>query len=83
MRRVISEDAMRRALARMDEEQSRKWLRPALMRSVSDALDQPWILDIDATIKTLFGHQVSFRQGDLPAGYLCHFWWLHYGRVVV
>ena len=33
MRRVISEDAMRRGLARMDEEQSRKWLRPALMRS--------------------------------------------------
>ena len=52
MRRVISEDAMRRALARMDEEQSRKWLRPALMRSVSDVLDRPWILDIDATIKT-------------------------------
>jgi len=35
MRQVISEDAMRRALARMDEEQSAKWLRPALMRSAS------------------------------------------------
>ena len=51
MRRVISEDAMRRALSRMNEEQSAKWLRPAPMRSVSDVLDRPWILHIDASIK--------------------------------
>jgi hypothetical protein len=52
MRRVISEDDMRRGLARMDEEQSRKSLRPALIRSVRDALDRPWILGINANIRT-------------------------------
>ncbi|MFM7188067.1 MAG: hypothetical protein ACKO14_09650 [Armatimonadota bacterium] len=38
MNRIISEDAMRRALTRIEEEQSRQWLRPALRNSVHTAL---------------------------------------------
>jgi len=53
LRRVISEDVMRRALLRIDQEQSDKWLRPALMRSVSDVLERPWILDIDSQHQNL------------------------------
>ena len=33
------------------------WLRPQLLSSVRAALDTPWILDIDTTVKTLFGQQ--------------------------
>jgi len=57
MTKIISEDALRRALARMDAEQSANWLKPQLLKSVQGVLDQPWILDIDTTIKTVFGKQ--------------------------
>ena len=57
MRKIVSEDTLRRALARMSANQSQDWLRPQLLNSVQPALDSPWILDIDTTIKTLFGQQ--------------------------
>jgi Transposase DDE domain group 1 len=57
MSKIVSEDALRRALARMSADQSRIWLRPQLLSSVQAALNTPWILDIDTTIKTLFGKQ--------------------------
>lgn len=59
MQRVVSEDGLRRALARIDEAASSAWLLAALMRSVRDALDKPWILDIDASIKPLYGRQTE------------------------
>ena len=57
MSKIVSEDSLRRALVRMSAEQSRNWLRPQLLASVQGALDTPWILDIDTTVKTLFGKQ--------------------------
>jgi hypothetical protein len=57
MDKIVSEDALRRALARMSADQSRDWLGPQLLSSVRAALDTPWILDIDTTVKTLFGQQ--------------------------
>ena len=57
MSKIVSEDTLRRALARMSADQSQGWLRPQLLTSVRAALDTPWILDIDTTIKTLFGQQ--------------------------
>jgi hypothetical protein len=41
----------------MGADESQDWLRPQLLSSVQAALDSPWILDIDTTIKTLFGQQ--------------------------
>jgi hypothetical protein len=57
MSKIVSEDSLRRALARMSAEQSQDWLRPQLLSSVQAALNSPWILDIDTTVKTLFGKQ--------------------------
>ena len=57
MSKIVSEDSLRRALARMSAEESRDWLRPQLLSSVQAALNSPWILDIDTTVKTLFGKQ--------------------------
>jgi len=57
MTKIVSEDALRRALARLSADESRNWLRPQLLSSVEAALNTPWILDIDTTIKTLFGKQ--------------------------
>ena len=44
-----------RALARIDEQSSQVWLRLTLLSSVRDALDRDWILDIDASVKPLYG----------------------------
>ena len=57
MRRVISEDALRRALAATAQAEGVAWLDGHLNDSVAPLLDAPWILDIDTTIKPLYGKQ--------------------------
>ncbi|MFP5231107.1 MAG: hypothetical protein ACLGQX_00615 [Acidobacteriota bacterium] len=58
-------------MARLSAEESRNWLRPQLLSSVQAALDTPWILDIDTTVKTLFGRQsgaeVSYNPHEAGA----------------
>jgi hypothetical protein len=66
MGKVISEDALRRAVARLEPQASEHWQRQALMHSVRAALDRPWIMDIDASIKPLFGHQEGAELGFNP-----------------
>ncbi|MDP2165600.1 MAG: hypothetical protein Q8S26_00865, partial [Azonexus sp.] len=41
LNRIVSEDALRRALERIDEPASTAWMRPALLHSVREALDKP------------------------------------------
>ena len=67
MNKVISEDALRRALERIDEAPSAAWLRPSLMHSVAEALDRPWVLDIDASVKPLYGRQEGAQIGYNPS----------------
>jgi Transposase DDE domain group 1 len=64
--RIVSEDALRRALARIEPSDSRQWLRDRLMHSVREALDRPWVLDIDASIKPLYGRQEGAELGYNP-----------------
>jgi hypothetical protein len=54
MNKVISEDALRRALLAI---QGVGWLDGHLHESTGPLLDVPWILDIDTTIKPLYGKQ--------------------------
>ena len=66
MNKVVNEDALRRALQRLDEAASAAWLRPNLMHSVRQALDRPWVLDIDASIKALYGGaQIGYNPSKL------------------
>jgi hypothetical protein len=55
--KVISEDALRRALTRIPEAGGVAWLDAHLSQSVTPLLDAPWVLDIDTTIKPLYGRQ--------------------------
>ena len=65
MTRLLSEDAVRRALKAMDEHQASEWSQRHLDYTTFAALGEPWILDVDTTIKPLYGHQegavVSFN----------------------
>jgi hypothetical protein len=66
MKKIVSEDAMRRGLGRIESVAGETWLKSHLLRSVSTALNTPWILDIDTTIKTLFGKQQGAEVGYNP-----------------
>jgi hypothetical protein len=57
MDKVISEDALRRALGAIPESAGVEWLESHLSESVTPLLDVPWILDIDTTVKPLYGKQ--------------------------
>ncbi|WP_235823469.1 transposase, partial [Azohydromonas sediminis] len=53
-------------MERIDEAASAAWMRPSLMHSVREALDRPWVLDIDASIKPLYGRQEGAQIGYNP-----------------
>jgi hypothetical protein len=57
MNKVIGEDALRRALLAIPEDAGVGWLDSQLRESSAPLLDVPWILDIDTTIKPLYGKQ--------------------------
>jgi Transposase DDE domain group 1 len=57
MGKVVSEDALRRAMAKIGEAAGMTWLQAHLDYCVSPLLNEPWILDADSTIKPLYGQQ--------------------------
>lgn len=88
MDKIVSEDALRRALERIDEASSTAWMHPSLMRSVRQALDKPWVLDIDATIKPLYGRQEGAELGYNPTkpgrpSHVLHTFWVGNLRLVL
>jgi hypothetical protein len=66
MKKVISEDALRRALEAIAEAEGVAWLDKHLSASISPLLDVPWILDIDTTVKPLYGKQEGAVIGYNP-----------------
>jgi len=85
---LVSEDSVRRALKAMELAASEPWMRGALMHSVRDALDRPWVLDIDATIKPLYGHQEGAEVGYNPhkpgrPSHVLHTFWISNLRLVL
>lgn len=66
MTKVVSDDSARRALYRMDEESGIQWLRKHLHACYEELLKTPWILDVDVTIKPLYGHQEGAVVGYNP-----------------
>jgi Transposase DDE domain group 1 len=66
MTKVVSEDAVRRALIAMDKEDGDLWLKKHLRKCSEALLAEPWILDIDSTVKPLYGHQEGAVVGYNP-----------------
>src|SRR5438552_12082951 len=66
MNRVASEDSVRRSMKAMDEAASAGWLKKHLKASYEPLLQEPWILDVDTTVKPLYGHQQDAKVGYNP-----------------
>jgi hypothetical protein len=67
MTKVASEDSVRRALLSISEEESEQWMKRHLKASYEPLLEEPWILDTDATVKPLYGHQEEAKLGYNPS----------------
>jgi hypothetical protein len=85
---MVSEDAVRRALKTIEAPASEAWMRLCLMRSVASALDRPWVLDIDASVKPLYGHQQGAEIGYSPhkpgrPSHVLHTYWVGNLRLVL
>src|SRR5262245_60239731 len=66
MKGVVAEDTVRRALKAIDETLGRGWRSRHLGRTVLGLLEAPWILDVDVTIKPVYGKQQGAVLGYNP-----------------
>jgi hypothetical protein len=66
MTRVMSEDAVRRGLGKIAPMPGQEWLQEHLDYCTGPLLREPWILDVDTTVKPLYGHQQDAVVGYNP-----------------
>jgi len=66
MSKVVSDDSAIRALKRMDESAAIGWLQGHLQSCYEPLPSTPWILDLDVTVKPLYGHQEGAKVGYNP-----------------
>lgn len=71
MQSIPSEDSIRRALRRLVEteeaaKQTQLWLSSCFEQLHSGVLEVPWILDVDVTVKPLYGKQEGAVRGYNP-----------------
>ncbi len=66
MRRVCSDDSMRRAMGRMKADEAEIWLRRHLGAVWRPLVKTHWILDVDTTVKPLYGRQEGAEVGYNP-----------------
>lgn len=66
MKDVVSEDTLRRALQAIEEEAGIQWMQEHMDKSVLALIGAPWILDVDVTIKPLYGKQEGAEVGFNP-----------------
>ena len=50
----------------LSEEASASWLQQHLKASYEPLLKEPWVLDVDTTVKVLYGHQQDAVVGYNP-----------------
>jgi hypothetical protein len=66
MKKVVSEDSLRRAFEDQPAQPIETWQRKHLLLSYEPLLQEEWILDIDTTVKTVYGHQQGAQAGYNP-----------------
>lgn len=68
--------------------QTGAWMETALSESIREALTTQWILDIDTTVKVLYGHQAGAEIGYNPVkpgrpSHVVHTYWISGMRLVL
>ena len=66
MRKVMSEDSARRAFKQASPEETLQWLRSHLRQTYAPLLEHAWVMDLDSTVKPLYGKQEKAVKGYNP-----------------
>lgn len=66
MKKIVSHDSLLRAVKKMDEKEAEDWLHSHLLCKIEPLLQQAYVLDIDGTVKTVFGSQEGAEVGYNP-----------------
>jgi hypothetical protein len=66
MEKLRSEDSVRRAFEKQDEAALTLWMDQQMSATYDALLDTVWVLDVDATVKTLYGKQEEAKVGYNP-----------------
>ena len=88
MTRVCSEDSVRLAFKETDHDACARWQQATLASTWEPALKLPWILDMDMTVKPLYGHQEGAQIGYNPhkpgrPSHTLHTWFVRGLRLVL
>jgi len=67
MSETVSEDTVRRAFVNADADACAEWQRQHLRRTYEPLLYEPYILDLDTTVKPLYGRQEGATVGYNPS----------------
>jgi hypothetical protein len=67
MNKLLSEDAIRRAFEKIEAQAGIDWLQEQLDYTLRPLLGEPWILDVDTTVKPLYGQQEGAVVGYNPS----------------
>lgn len=66
MNKIVSEDSVRRALSKIPEAEGLNWLSENFHHCYGEVLHLPWVLDVDTTVKCLYGYQEGAVVGYNP-----------------
>jgi hypothetical protein len=66
MEKIVSEDSLRRSLVKIPEEEGAVWFHKHYKKCYEPLLWEPWIMDIDTTVKVLYGKQEGAVVGYNP-----------------
>ena len=66
MKKVVSEESVRRGLSKIEAAAGFAWSQRHLDYVYRPLLREPWVLDVDTTIKPLYGHQEGAELGYNP-----------------
>jgi len=88
MSKVCSEDSVRLAFKKVDPEKCAQWQQQALAETWGPVLKHPWILDMDMTVKPIYGHQEGAEIGYNPhkpgrPSHALHSWFVRGLRLVL
>ena len=64
--KMVSHDSLRRAFINIDEKDAENWLRAELLRCQEPLLSEKYVLDLDPTVKPLYGGQEGAEVGYNP-----------------
>ncbi len=91
MDKIPSEDSVRAGMLRLvkapeQEQASRQWLDECFEQISAGALEVPWVLDVDVTVKPLYGKQEGAVRGYNPAkpgrpSHAYHSFWIGHLRL--